>query len=137
MTRLNASTLSEIGASVLVPSYDRSTVWTGIVHVGVGGFHRPHQATYVDALLNEGKALDWGITGVGVLPQNRRMHEAMQAQDCLYTLVLKHPDGSLEPRVIGSMVEYLFAPEDPEAVLARMTDPADRGTSGKVCIIFD
>ncbi|HEX6876041.1 MAG TPA: mannitol dehydrogenase family protein, partial [Nocardioidaceae bacterium] len=126
MTGLKASTLGEIGASMPVPTYDRSAVRTGIVHFGVGGFHRAHQAMYVDALMNQGKALDWGITGVGVLPQDRRMHEVMHAQDCLYTLVLKHPDGSLEPRVVGSLVDYLFAPEDPEAVLARMTDPAVR-----------
>ena len=50
----------------------------------------------------------------------------MQAQDCLYTLVVKHPDGQLEPRVIGSIADYLFAPDDPEAVVARMADPATR-----------
>ena len=54
------------------------------------------------------------------------MHEVMQAQDCLYTLVVKHPDGQLEPRVIGSIADYLFAPDDPEAVVARMADPATR-----------
>ena len=81
---------------------------------------------YVDALMNRGTAMDWGITGVGVLPQDRRMHEVMSAQDCLYTLVVKHPDGTLEPRVVGSLVEYLFAPDDPEAVLRRLVDPATR-----------
>ena len=81
---------------------------------------------YVDALMNRGTAMDWGITGVGVLPQDRRMHEVMGAQDCLYTLVVKHPDGTLEPRVVGSLVEYLFAPDDPEAVLRRLVDPATR-----------
>jgi mannitol 2-dehydrogenase len=101
-------------------------VRAGIVHFGVGGFHRAHQAMYLDRLMNDGQALDWGICGVGVLPQDRRMHEVMQAQDCLYTLVIKHPDGTLEPRVIGSIIDYLFAPDDPEAVLSRMTDPATR-----------
>jgi len=76
--------------------------------------------------MTEGKALDWGIVGVGVLPNDRRMAEVMAAQDCLYTLVVKHPDGTLEPRVVGSIVGYLFAPDDPEAVLARMVDPATR-----------
>jgi hypothetical protein len=69
-----------------------------------------------------GKALDWGICGVGVLPSDRRMKDAMEAQDCLYTLVVKHPDGSLEPRVIGSIVQYLFAPDDPEAVIEKLAD---------------
>jgi mannitol 2-dehydrogenase len=126
LTKLSSSTLGALDREVAVPSYDRSVVRAGIVHFGVGGFHRAHQAMYLDRLMNDGQALDWGICGVGVLPQDRRMHEVMQAQDCLYTLVIKHPDGTLEPRVIGSIIDYLFAPDDPEAVLARMTDPATR-----------
>src|SRR5690348_8973650 len=107
MTPLDASTLARLD-TVAVPGYDRSQVSTGIVHFGVGGFHRAHQAMYLDTLMNQGLALDWGITGVGVLPADKAMREAMLAQDCLYTLVLKHPDGSLTPRVIGSIVDYLF-----------------------------
>ncbi|HXT45923.1 MAG TPA: mannitol dehydrogenase family protein [Pseudonocardiaceae bacterium] len=99
---------------------------TGIVHFGVGGFHRSHQAMYLDCLMAEGKALDWGICGVGVLPSDRRMRDTMQAQDCLYTLVVKHSDGSLEPRVIGSIVQYLFAPDDPEAVIEKLADEQTR-----------
>ena len=109
-----------------VPTYDRSRVTTGIVHFGVGGFHRAHQAMYLDRLMNQGKALDWGICGVGVMPVDARMHEVMDAQDCLYTLVLKDSDGTWEPRVIGSIVEYLFAPDDPEAVIEKMADPDDQ-----------
>jgi mannitol 2-dehydrogenase len=126
MTALNAGTVGQLGAAVPGPSYDRSTVTTGIVHLGVGGFHRAHEAMYVDALLNDGRGHDWGITGVGLLPGDRRMKEVLESQDCLYTLVVKDLDGSLEPRVIGSIVEYLFAGDDREAVLARMADPATR-----------
>src|SRR5665811_2502567 len=72
--------------------------------IGVGGFHRAHEAAYLDQLMNEGKALDWGVSGVGLLASDRRMHEVMTAQDCLYTLVIKHPDGSLHPRVVGSII---------------------------------
>ena len=96
------------------------------MHFGVGGFHRAHQAMYLDTLMNHGKALDWGITGVGLLPGDKRMHDVLHAQDCLYTLVVKDPDGTMHPRVIGSIVDYLFAPDDPEAVLAVMSDPATR-----------
>jgi mannitol 2-dehydrogenase len=124
--KLAAATLDALGNDVAVPSYDRTAVTPGIVHFGVGGFHRAHQAMYLDRLMNDGKALDWGIVGVGVLPQDRRMYDVLSAQDHLYTLVIKHPDGTLEPRVIGSIVGYLFAPDDPEAVLARMVDPATR-----------
>jgi mannitol 2-dehydrogenase len=62
----------------------------------------------------------------GVLPADRRMLEVMAAQDCLYSLVVKHPDGGLDARVIGSIVEYLFAPDDPDAVVAKMPAPETR-----------
>ncbi|HEX5562891.1 MAG TPA: mannitol dehydrogenase family protein [Nocardioidaceae bacterium] len=126
MNQLNASTLGSLGSRVAVPTYDRGRVTGGIVHFGVGGFHRAHQAIYVDTLMNAGEALDWGITGVGLLPGDRRMRDALKGQDCLYTLVVKDPDGTMHPRVIGSVVDYLFAPDDPEAVLAVMSDPATR-----------
>jgi mannitol 2-dehydrogenase len=124
MTALKQANLGSL--SIPVPTYDRSQVKVGIVHFGVGGFHRAHQAMYLDQLMEQGKAHDWGICGVGVMPFDLKMKEAMQSQDCLYTLVLKASDGSWEPRVIGSMVQYLYAPDNPEAVIERMADPATR-----------
>ena len=126
MTELDTAHLGDLGPEVAVPGYDRSAVSAGIVHFGVGGFHRAHQAMYLDTLMDHGKALDWGITGVGLLPGDKRMHDVLHGQDCLYTLVVKDPDGTMHPRVIGSIVDYLFAPDDPEAVLAVMSDPATR-----------
>ena len=126
MQPLNATSLSSLPASVSIPTYHRDTVRVGIVHFGVGGFHRSHQAMYLDRLMRDGKALDWGICGVGVLPSDRRMKNAMAAQDCLYTLVVKHSDGSLEPQVIGSIMEYLFTPDDPEAVIEKLADEQTR-----------
>ena len=127
MTKVTASTLADLGhAGVAVPTYNREHVTTGIVHFGVGGFHRAHEAMYVDRLMDDGSALDWGITGVGLLPGDRRMHEVLHAQDRLYTLVVKDPDGTMHPRVIGSIVDYLFGPDDPEAVLRLLTDPRTR-----------
>jgi mannitol 2-dehydrogenase len=126
MTQLSSANLAAIAKTVPVPTYDRERVRTGIVHIGVGGFHRAHEAMYVDALMERGEALDWGITGVGLLPGDRRMAAVLEKQDCLYTLVLKHPDGSLEPRVIGSLVDYLFAPDQAEEVLRVMTEPSTR-----------
>jgi mannitol 2-dehydrogenase len=123
---LSPTSLKALDARVAVPTYDRSTVTAGIVHVGVGAFHRAHQAMYVDRLLNQGLAQDWGICGVGVLPGDSAMRDALQAQDGLYTLVIKHPDGSLEPRVIGSIVQYLLAPDDPEAVIEKMASETTR-----------
>lgn len=126
MTQLNNHNVGKLGSPIATPQYDRSAVAPGIVHIGVGGFHRAHQAMYLDALMNRGEALDWGIVGVGVMSGDKRMEQALAAQDHLYTLVVKHPDGRFEPRVIGSMVDYLFAPEATEAVIEQMADPAIR-----------
>jgi mannitol 2-dehydrogenase len=122
---LNAVTLARWRGQLPAPSYDRSLVTPGVVHVGVGGFHRAHQAMYHDRLLSEG-ALDWGICGVGVMPADQRMKQVLDAQDGLYTLVLKDSDGTYEPRVIGSIVEYLYAPDDPEAVIEKMAAESTR-----------
>jgi mannitol 2-dehydrogenase len=123
---LNARTLAYWRGRVPVPDYDRDLVTPGVVHVGVGGFHRAHQAMYHDRLMNEGAALDWGICGVGIMAADQRMKEVLDAQDGLYTLVLKHSDGTYEPRVIGSIVQYLYAPDDPEAVIERMAASTTR-----------
>ena len=123
---LNARTLAYWRDRVAAPAYDRGLVTPGVVHFGVGSFHRAHQAMYLDRLMNEGQALDWGICGVGVMPADRKMKEVLDAQDGLYTLVLKHSDGTYEPRVIGSIVAYLFAPDDPEAVIETMAAPSIR-----------
>jgi mannitol-1-phosphate/altronate dehydrogenase len=124
MTTVTEKTLAEL--NVPVPGYDRRQVTTGIVHIGVGGFHRSHQAMYIDTLINRGAAMDWGICGIGVQPSNTTMRDALTAQDGLYTLVLRHGDGTWEPRVIGSIVQYLFAPDDPGAAIEKMADPATR-----------
>ena len=120
MQTLNNVTAAAAPAGLATPTYDRSGLTAGIVHFGVGGFHRAHQAMYLDRLMNAGQAHDWAICGVGVLPGDARMKEVMDNQDCLYTLVVKNPDGTREGRVVGSIIEYLFAPEDPEAVIEKM-----------------
>src|SRR5690625_1857073 len=126
MPQLNSTSLANIAADIPRPIYDRRQVTTGIVHFGVGGFHRAHQAMYLDTLMNRGQALDWGICGVGVLPADKRMGEVMAAQDGLYTLVLKHADGHYEPRVIGSIINYKFAPDEPQGVIETMAAETTR-----------
>lgn len=123
---LNPTALPGIsGASV--PSYDRAAVRSGIVHFGVGGFHRAHQAVYVDRLLAAGPdAAEWGICGVGLRPADAAMRDALVPQGGLYTLTLKHPDGAVETSVVGSIVDYLYAPDDPESVLERLAAPETR-----------
>ncbi|BAV43385.1 mannitol 2-dehydrogenase [Mycobacterium ulcerans subsp. shinshuense] len=121
LTAANASALD-----IPVPNYYRSQISIGIAHFGVGGFHRAHQAMYLDRLLNAGPARDWGICGIGVLPGDERMRDALRSQDHLYTLILEHPDGTREPRVIGSIVDYRYAPDEPESVIELLADPAIR-----------
>ena len=126
MPTLSTATLDSLAEGVARPTYDRSQLTAGIVHFGVGGFHRAHMAVALDQLMNAGLAQDFAICGVGLLEGDRRMKVVLDAQDCLYTVVLKHPDGHREPSVIGSIVEYLFAPDDPAAVIEKLASPAIR-----------
>jgi mannitol 2-dehydrogenase len=121
---LSSATLADVPFAT--PAYDRKLVRAAIVHIGVGGFHRAHQAMYLDQLMNQGLALDWGICGMGVLPGDAAMRDALAAQDYLYTLVVKRPDGSTDARVIGSIVDFIHAPDDPERAIERLADPATR-----------
>jgi mannitol 2-dehydrogenase len=104
---LEPANLRAVSETVPTPDYDRSRLSVGIVHFGVGGFHRAHQAMYLDRLMNGGEAFDWAICGVGVLEGDRKMQDALDAQGCLYTLIEKHGDGVYTPRVIGSVIAYL------------------------------
>lgn len=115
--------LSKISNDVKLPAYDRSKIRSGIFHFGVGGFHRAHQALIMDNLFSMGLAHNWGICGIGILPQDKMMRDVMQKQQCLYTLVEKENTGQLNYRVIGSIVEYLFAPDDVNVVIERLTQP--------------
>ncbi len=121
---LDNATLERL--SIDKPSYNRDEIGIGIVHFGVGGFHRAHQAMYIDHLLEQGLAGDWGICGVGVMPADRKMAEVMAAQDGLYTLLLENPDGTRDARVIGSIVDYRYAPDDPESVIELLAAPSTR-----------
>ena len=127
--------------SPLAPDYDRSAMTTGIVHIGVGGFHRAHEAAYLDRLMRRragagprggaptaprSSCLEWGICGVGLLPGDARMRDALASQDHLYTLLRKHPGGLRDPAVIGSIHDYRLAPDAPEAVLTLLSAPTTR-----------
>ncbi|MEY3677808.1 MAG: hypothetical protein RL351_1035, partial [Actinomycetota bacterium] len=123
MAQLSMATLGDVAPGVSTPKYDRTKLKTGIVHFGVGGFHRAHMAMTIDRLLNAGQAQDWAICGVGLLEHDRKMRDVFAEQDCLYTLVLKHPDGRRETSIIGSIVEYIFAPDDPTVLLEKLASP--------------
>src|SRR5690606_12905722 len=101
-------------------------IGTGIAHIGVGGFHRAHQAAYTDALMNTGEGLDWGICGIGTRPEEKAMRDALAAQDHLFTLVELDDRPDTEVRVIGSIRDMLLVEDGSEAVVARLADPAIR-----------
>ncbi|MFT4220946.1 MAG: mannitol dehydrogenase family protein [Microbacterium sp.] len=126
MADLNSSTLSSASDNVVTPSYDRDRTIPGVVHFGLGGFSRAHLAMYLDGLLNDGGSAEWGLSGIGLMPFDARMRDTMAAQDRLYTLVTRSPDGGADARVVGAVAEYLFAPDDPEAVIERLAAPTTR-----------
>lgn len=123
--KLSQANLQFLDSSVQVPRYDRRQIGQGIVHIGVGGFHRAHQTVYTEDLFNKGHDLEWGFCGVGLLPHDSRMRDVLLTQDCLYTLVERGIEGD-KSRVVGSIVNYLFAPDDREAVLEKMASPATK-----------
>ncbi|WP_269716478.1 mannitol dehydrogenase family protein [Caulobacter sp. NIBR2454] len=123
MTKLSLSTLASASAKVLKPAYDPASVEIGIVHFGPGAFHRAHQAFYFDALLATDSR--WGICAVSL--KSPGVRDALGPQDGLY--VLAQLDAETTFRVIGSIRETLVAPENPEAVFARLAAPATRVVS--------
>jgi mannitol 2-dehydrogenase len=122
---LRRENLGDLPSEVRTPAYDPSAVEAGIVHVGVGGFHRSHLAVYVDDLLGAGH-LAWGIRGVGLLPGDRRMHEVLELQHHLYTVVTMHDSDHRELRVIGSVIDHLLVEDELDAVLESMAAPQTR-----------
>lgn len=108
---------------VVRPGYDRDAVTAGIAHLGVGNFHRVHEALYVDACLHLPNQSSWGIVGIGLgdSVSARTKASAYAAQNFLYTVTEYSTDGSVHSRLVGAMINYLHAPTDPEAVLALLS----------------
>lgn len=115
-------TLAQLAGRVRVPTYDRNALTPAVVHFSVGGFHRAHQLVYLDDLAERGET-GWGVVGVGL--RSPAMRDALLPQDHLYTVVERSRDGE-RARVIGSMVDYHYAPDAPATVLAALTDERTR-----------
>ncbi|MBW4422416.1 MAG: mannitol dehydrogenase family protein [Myxacorys californica WJT36-NPBG1] len=122
---LNEASLSRLPQNVRIPKYDRTQLINGIVHIGVGAFHRAHQALYLDNYFHQTLDRHWGICGVGLLEQDKRLRDAFQAQDCLYTLVERAPAGD-SAQIIASINRYLFAPDNRQAVIEALAAPECR-----------
>jgi mannitol 2-dehydrogenase len=96
----------EMTAEIALPRYDRSKLKPGIVHIGLGNFHRAHMAVYLDDLFNLGESHDWAIIGAGVRAPDSRMRDALKGQDCLSTIIELDPAGKTCRRV-GAMIDFL------------------------------
>ena len=121
---LSSETLRRLDPRISIPSYDRGALGGGIVHIGVGGFHRAHQAVYLDDLCRAG-VTEWSISGAGVLAGDAAMAAALGAQDDLYTLVTRDSRAT-DVRVIGAITDYVLAVDDIEPLVARISDPDTR-----------
>ncbi|MCB1342245.1 MAG: mannitol dehydrogenase family protein [Pseudooceanicola sp.] len=123
--KLSNATLADLPAGIARPSYDRGRLTAGIVHIGLGNFHRAHQAWYLHRLMMEGLATDWAILGAGVRPYDAAMRERLLAQDCLTTLIELDPAGT-RAEVTGAMIGYLPIEEGNGALIAAMSRPEIR-----------
>ncbi|MFD1342302.1 mannitol dehydrogenase family protein [Litorisediminicola beolgyonensis] len=118
---LSNRTLDQLPPEVRVPRYDRSTLKPGIVHIGLGNFHRAHQAWYLHRLMDEGLAQDWAIIGAGVRPADAQQRERLLEQDCLTTLIELDPSGK-SAEVTGSMIGFVPVAEGNAPLVAHMSD---------------
>ena len=117
--------MNTIAQNVALPAYDRKSLTPGIVHIGLGNFHRAHMAVYLDDLFALGESHDWAILGAGVRAGDARMREAMLAQDCLSTIIELDPSGRSARRV-GAMTGFIAVQDDNAALIAAMADPTIR-----------
>src|SRR5690349_22183583 len=108
---LSLADLPDLPASIARPRYDRAELRAGILHIGIGNFHRAHQAVYLDDLFNARKNLDWALIGAGIRAGDRAMRQALEAQDWLTTVVELEP-GANHARVTGAMVDFVPVNED-------------------------
>ena len=119
-TKLNQAALAALPENVAVPSYDRHALKPGIMHIGVGNFHRAHQAVYLHELFSLGEDHDWGLIGAGIKPYDAVMRERLRQQDWLSTIVELDPNG-FTAKICGSMIDFVEV--DPAAVVERLTSP--------------
>ena len=137
--KLNKQNLSQLGDSIALPGYSPESTTHGIAHIGVGGFHRAHQAFYTDALMNSGEGLDWSICGIGLRPEDRGVRDALAGQDYLYTLYELGDTPDTETRIIASISAMLLAEDDIQTVIDKLASPQIRIvsltiTEGGYCI---
>lgn len=124
-TKLSLSTLSDLPETVARPTYDRRDLSPGIVHIGVGNFHRAHQAWYLHRLFEMGLNHDWAIIGAGVRSFDAAQREKLLSQDCLTTLIELDPSKK-SAEVVGAMIDYVLIEEGNGPLIMQLADPAIR-----------
>jgi mannitol 2-dehydrogenase len=125
LMRLSNQTLSKLPADIRVPRYDRAALTPGIVHIGLGNFHRAHQAWFLHRLFDLGLNHDWAIIGAGVRANDAIQREKLLAQDCLTTLIELDPSGK-SAEITGAMIDFVPVEGDNAALIRQMADPAIR-----------
>jgi mannitol 2-dehydrogenase len=123
-THVSMASLKEVSKTAAVPAYDRARLKAGILHFGVGNFHRAHQAVYLDDLFNINEGHDFALVGAGVRASDEDMRQKLAAQDFL-TTVVEQEAGYSGARITGSMIDFL-TPDDRDALISRLADPAIR-----------
>ncbi len=122
--KLSSAALTRLPSGVSGPNYKRSDLSAGIFHIGVGNFHRAHQAVYLDDLFNAGVDRDWAIVGAGVRETDIAMREKLAEQDWLTTVVEQEADAA-SVRVTGPMIDFV-KPFDVAAALDVLSRPQIR-----------
>ncbi|KEJ88702.1 mannitol dehydrogenase [Sulfitobacter donghicola DSW-25 = KCTC 12864 = JCM 14565] len=125
MRPLSNAILMDLPSEVRGPTYSRSAIEPGIVHIGLGNFHRAHQSWYLHRLMQLGEAMDWGIIGAGVRAGDEAQRQRLAQQDYLTTLIELDPKGR-SAEIVGSMIGFVPVEEDNAALIAQMADPAIR-----------
>lgn len=123
MKTLNNDMLAALKGKLVVPNFDRTTLSSSVVHIGVGNFHRAHQAYYLQQLMEKTGDARWGIYGVGVLDQDKKLSQALNAQDCLYTLTEKSDTEAAKDVVVGSIFSHSILSEQRQAIIEKIAHP--------------
>ncbi len=122
--KLSAANLPSIGKTLKVPNYAHAELSQGIMHFGVGNFHRAHLAVYLDDLFNKGLNHDWGLVGAGVMPSDEKMRQILVSQDYLTTVVEQDNDLS-SAHITAPLIDFI-PPADKAAMIARLANPEIR-----------
>lgn len=120
---LNMENVDSLPQSLSSLTYNRNKITTGIAHIGVSNFHRSHQAFYMHELIEKHNAFNYGICGIDLRENDRKIYNILKDQDGLYSLLVKDASGIHKTKVIGSIVEYFYGPENPMAVIERLAKP--------------